>query len=276
MMDALPAAGTPLSAAVAPVTALLDLATFNFLEFDSWWPSGSKFMDVSLTVVNLVILTLVFFWAAFALCWRRSRHSRAKILLLVCTLTVSGTVASILLAPSFTLAPILVLCVAIALCARAVIVHVIVPFGAHLCSLLTATCERGAEGASWRSWLLRDQAFCATLLGYRQLVQSKLEQIALYPQNVRLRKELMELHLRLGDYQNALYQGYVLVELLPAGPTQALLLYRISRVLVERLGNLAGAQPHLRRLIRLYPRTFFASYARRLVNHYEAYADRDS
>ena len=86
----------------------------------------------------------------------------------------------------------------------------------------------------------------------------------------------MELHLRLGDYQSALYQGYVLVDLLPAGPTQALLLYRISRVLVERLGNLAGAQPHLRRLIRLYPKTFFASYARRLVNHYEAYADRDS
>ena len=44
---------------------------------------------------------------------------------------------------------------------------------------------------------------------------------------------------------------------------------------VDRLGNLEGAQPYLRRIIRTYPRSFFASYARRLVNQYEAYADRD-
>ena len=41
------------------------------------------------------------------------------------------------------------------------------------------------------------------------------------------------------------------------------------------LGRLDSAQPYLRRILRTYPRSFFASYARRLINQYEAYADRE-
>ena len=50
-----------------------------------------------------------------------------------------------------------------------------------------------------------------------------------------------------------------------------LLVHELER---DRQGRLDAAQPYLRRIIRLYPRSFFASYARRLVNKYEASVDR--
>ena len=95
------------------------------------------------------------------------------------------------------------------------------------------------------------------------------------PTDPTLRRELVELYLSRGEGTASLYHGYALVEMLPFGHAHAFALYRLTQILVDHLGQLEAAQPYLRRLIRTYPRSYFASYARRLVNQYEAYADRD-
>ncbi len=112
--------------------------------------------------------------------------------------------------------------------------------------------------------------------GNRHLLRAKREELVLRPTDARLRRELVEIYLSLDDADSALFHAYVLAELLPRGQAHALALYRTAQILVERKRNLAAAQPCLRRIVRLYPRSFFASYARRLVNHYEAYADLEA
>ncbi len=114
-----------------------------------------------------------------------------------------------------------------------------------------------------------------SLAGYQRLYAERCRELELRPTDAGLRKELFEILLELGEHRAALYHGYTLIELLPQGPAHGLALYRLSQTLVDQLNRLEEAQPHLRRIIRLYPRSFFASYARRLVNHYEAYADRE-
>ena len=109
----------------------------------------------------------------------------------------------------------------------------------------------------------------------RRLLERKLRESKRRPTDATVRRELVELYLSRGDLQGALYQGYALVEMLPFGHAHAFALYRLAQILVDHLGQLEAAQPYLHRIIRIYPRSFFASYARRLVNQYEAYADRD-
>lgn len=109
-------------------------------------------------------------------------------------------------------------------------------------------------------------------------LQSKQVELEANPLDPRLRRELILLYLGRNEPQQAIYHSYALVELLPYGASHALALYRLCQLLVgprstRNRRELKIAQPYLRRLIRLYPRSFFASYARRLVNQYEAYAD---
>lgn len=111
--------------------------------------------------------------------------------------------------------------------------------------------------------------------GYQRLLLERERDLQYRPTDPQLRKEVLEILLELRDYPLARYHAYVLVELLPHGPTHSLALYRLCQILVERMNHLEEAQPHLRRIIRVYPRSFFASYARRLVSQYEAYADRE-
>jgi len=114
-----------------------------------------------------------------------------------------------------------------------------------------------------------------SIAGYQRVLAERLHELQLRPTDARLRKEVTEILLELGEDQAAAYHAYALAELLPPGPSHGLALYRLCQTLVDRLNRLDQAQPHLRKIIRLYPRSFFASYARRLVNHFEAYADRE-
>ncbi|MEC7922999.1 MAG: hypothetical protein VX496_06325, partial [Planctomycetota bacterium] len=49
------------------------------------------------------------------------------------------------------------------------------------------------------------------------------------------------------------------------------LMYRAVYICVERRMSVKNALPLLRRMIRLYPRSYYAAYARRILNRYEAY-----
>ena len=133
-----------------------DAGSVLFADLELLCQGGRTLIELTLMGLNLGILGLAFAWAGFALCRRRSRRARVGTLALVCFAAGSGLVLSIIVAPSFTLAPVLLLSCTIVLLARALAVHVFVPFGAAVCAMLTSTWERGAQGASWRSWLLRD------------------------------------------------------------------------------------------------------------------------
>ncbi|MEM7163988.1 MAG: hypothetical protein AAF581_00905 [Planctomycetota bacterium] len=110
--------------------------------------------------------------------------------------------------------------------------------------------------------------------GDLRLLEEKLQEVREHPTHPTLRSQLIDLYLGLGETENALYHAYALVEMLPRGHAHGFALYRLSQIIAERQKQLPEAQPYLRRIIRLYPRSFFASYARRLVNQYEAYANR--
>ncbi len=110
--------------------------------------------------------------------------------------------------------------------------------------------------------------------GDRRLLAQMLAALARRPLDPQVHRDLVELYLTLGEVERALFHNYTLVELIPNGHAHAAALYRLAQILVDRQGRLNRAQPYLRRIIRLYPKSFFASYARRLVNQFEAYADR--
>ncbi|MEE8142171.1 MAG: hypothetical protein V3T77_03655 [Planctomycetota bacterium] len=152
---------------------------------------------------------------------------------------------------------------------------------ALVATVLDATLPRAQAGrdfrrqASWRRRFLRATRFGFRKLLDAKLLEAKLAELHSRPTNTRLRRELIDLYMKVGDYEQALYHAYMHVELLPRGHSHGFALYRLCQMLVDRLGRLDAAQPYLRRILRTYPRSFFASYARRLINQYEAYADRE-
>lgn len=127
---------------------------------------------------------------------------------------------------------------------------------------------RQSHRARWQRKLRR-----ALRRGDFRLLEQKQKEVEARPTDANLRSQLIDLYLGLGDADGAMYHAYVMIELLPRGHAHAYALYRLSQILAERRNRLDAAQPYLRRIIRLYPRSFFASYARRLVNQYEAYAE---
>lgn len=125
-----------------------------------------------------------------------------------------------------------------------------------------------SQGARWRKRLRR-----ALRRGDLRILEDKLQEVQERQTDPVLRGQLIDLYLSLGDADSASYHAYALVEMLPRGHAHGFALYRLAQILAERQKRLDAAQPYLRRIIRLYPRSFFASYARRLVNQYEAYAE---
>ncbi|MGE3164167.1 MAG: tol-pal system YbgF family protein [Planctomycetota bacterium] len=125
-----------------------------------------------------------------------------------------------------------------------------------------------SQRARWHRKLRR-----ALRRGDLRLLEARLADLGDRPTDPVLRSQLIDLYLGLGDVDGALYHAYALVELLPRGHAHGYALYRLAQILVEQRKRLDAAQPYLRRIIRLYPRSFFASYARRLVNQFEAYAE---
>lgn len=104
-----------------------------------------------------------------------------------------------------------------------------------------------------------------------KLVARCREALLLDPLDAKRRYQLAEAYLRLERVDHAVGEFQRTIECLERGYEQAYLLFRTSRLLVERQADPGSALPLLRRTIRLYPKSYFAAYARRVVNQYEAH-----
>ena len=108
--------------------------------------------------------------------------------------------------------------------------------------------EKGAGALGQRSW--RQRFYRGR---ERRLIARKLREVRRDPENPVLRGDLIDLHLRRGELDRALYHAYAQVAFLPNGPAHAHALYRIAQIHVDHLGDLESAQPYLRRIIRSLP-----------------------
>lgn len=104
-----------------------------------------------------------------------------------------------------------------------------------------------------------------------RLVEECLGGLAGNPLDARKREQLADSYLRLGALDSAISEYRKAADSLDTGPEQARLMYRAVYICVERRMSVKNALPLLRRLVRLYPRSYYAAYARRILNRYEAY-----
>lgn len=105
-------------------------------------------------------------------------------------------------------------------------------------------------------------------------VERHLEALRLDPVDAHQRHQLGECYLRLGLTDSALGEFRRAIECLERGYEEAYLLFKCSRLLIDHKRDVRQALPVLRRIIRVYPRSYFAAYARRVVNQYEAHTSR--
>ena len=104
-----------------------------------------------------------------------------------------------------------------------------------------------------------------------KLVEECLGDLAGNPLDACRREQLADSYLRLGAIDSAISEYRKAADSLDTGPEQARLMYRASYICVERRLSVKNAVPLLRRMVRLYPRSYYAAYARRILNRYEAY-----
>ena len=88
---------------------------------------------------------------------------------------------------------------------------------------------------------------------------------------MRLRLRLAKIYSHLGYYTSSAYEYSKAAEWLPNGYAHSQVLYKAAYILVEKKGDATRAMTILRRIVRLYPKSYFASYARRIINRYEAH-----
>lgn len=105
-----------------------------------------------------------------------------------------------------------------------------------------------------------------------ECVKTHLETLAVNPNNVAAHEHLGDLYNKMGFWDTAVYQYLKAADWIDHGYAQSQILYKTARILVEKKKDIPRALCLLRRIIRLYPRSFFAAYARRIINHYEAHS----
>lgn len=101
-------------------------------------------------------------------------------------------------------------------------------------------------------------------------VQAYLEGLAADPSDSGLRERLADLYAHMGFHDSAAYEYQKAAEWLERGYAHGHLLYKAACVLVERKRRTESAVILLRRIVRLYPKSYFAAYARRVLGAYEA------
>ena len=107
-------------------------------------------------------------------------------------------------------------------------------------------------------------------------IKARLEALASNPGDVRAREELGDLYSSLGHHESASFEYRKAADWLDRGYAQSYLLYKAAHLLVEKKGEPGSAVILLRRIIRLYPKSCFAAYARRILNRYEANSAEDA
>lgn len=104
-------------------------------------------------------------------------------------------------------------------------------------------------------------------------IQSNMEILTADPTNVAAHERLGDIYASMGFPESAVYEYRKAADWLGRGYAQGHMLYKAAHLLVEKKGDIPAALILLRRIVRLYPKSYFASYARRVINHYEAHAD---
>ncbi len=102
-------------------------------------------------------------------------------------------------------------------------------------------------------------------------IHACLEALAADPTCAPAHERLGDLYTGMGFYDSAVYQYRKAADWMETGYAQAHVLYKATRILAERKADIAAALPLLRRIVRIYPRSYFAAYARRIISHYEAH-----
>jgi tetratricopeptide (TPR) repeat protein len=103
-----------------------------------------------------------------------------------------------------------------------------------------------------------------------QRIRSHLESLARDPTDAAAHERLADIYARMGHFDAAVYQYLKAAEWLERGHMHAQLLYKAARITVERKKDTRGALIVLRRIVRLYPKSCFAGYARGLLLRHEA------
>ena len=106
-------------------------------------------------------------------------------------------------------------------------------------------------------------------------VREYQQRLATDPSDAGAREQLADLYVRLGFWDSAVYEYRRTSDWLERGYAHAYVLYKAAYVIAEKRKDLSAAAPLLRRVVRLYPRSYFAAYARRVLNHFEAHAQAD-
>jgi len=106
-------------------------------------------------------------------------------------------------------------------------------------------------------------------------VRHHLETLSVEPTNVQAHDRLGDLYTKLGFLDAAVYQYLKAAEWIDRGYAHGHVLYKAARVIVEKRGDIQAALGLLRRIVRIYPRSYFSAYARRIINHHEAHARQD-
>ena len=120
--------------------------------------------------------------------------------------------------------------------------------------------SRGARGQEEREETPKEQI---------KKVRAYLAILAREPSNTGVRERLGNLYARMGFLDSAVYEYRRTSDGLTRGYAHATTLFKAARIL-DKKGDLDKAVPILRRLVRLYPKSYFAAYARRVINRYEA------
>jgi len=102
-------------------------------------------------------------------------------------------------------------------------------------------------------------------------IKQHLEVLSRNPLNVYHRRHLGEIYLRLGLTDSAASELRKAADCLERSYEQAYLLYKVAWIFAHQKRDVPSALPFLRRIIRIYPKSYFAAYARRIVNRYEAH-----
>ncbi len=106
------------------------------------------------------------------------------------------------------------------------------------------------------------------------LLRATLDGLSEEPNNVRLRLRLASIYRRLGYHDSAAYEYSKAAKWIGRGYAHGHVLYKAAYTLAEEKGDLSKAVPILRRIVRLYPKSYFAAYARRVINRYDAHRGR--
>ena len=152
-------------------------------------------------------------------------------------------------------------------------------FAAGLCHLPTLIYVAVQQGGRWLDFLMGSASPPAAAPSQRplttreehRLIESCLEQLARKPLDYRARERLAASYRRLGQTDAAIRQYQRAADSVDSGYDHCRLLYKTVWLMVEEAGQTRAALPWLRRLVRLYGKSYFAAYARRVLNHYEAH-----